>query len=104
MSLLARLFTRSELTPEQKEKQGERLDAKRRHTRGKMSRVQGELRASWTKYRTWRGEPEGKKALKAKIKHLEAERKMLVKEMLKLQDEMKKLGFKGAAGHVDMSG
>lgn len=104
MSLLARLFHRAEITPEEKAKQGERLNAKRRHVRGKMSKVQGELRNSWTKYRTWRGDANGKKGVKAKIKHLEAERKLLVKEMLRIQDEMKKLGYKGAAGQVDMSG
>lgn len=104
MSLIARLFRRTELTPEEKARRGERLDAKRRHLRGKMSKVQGELRALWTKYRTWRGDAAGKKAVKAKIKHLEAERKILVKEMLKLQSEMKKLGYQGAAGFVEMSG
>lgn len=103
MSLLSRLFhPRTELSPEEAQKKGERLDANRRHLRGKISKIQSELRVLWTKYRNANLDASEKKATKAKIKHLEAERKRLTKEMLKVQDEMKALGYKTAAGHVDM--
>ncbi|HUR69596.1 MAG TPA: hypothetical protein VM370_10150 [Candidatus Thermoplasmatota archaeon] len=102
MSFFARLFRKSELTKEEKQKKGERLDAKRRHLRGKLSKVQGELRQLWTKYRVAKLDASEKKQVKAKIKHLEAERKALVKEMVKLQTEMKQLGFKAAAGYVEV--
>lgn len=102
MGLLDRLFRPHKLSPEEKQREGEKLDAKRKHLRGKLARNQGEVRAAWTKYRTWRGDASGKKSLKAKIRHLEGERKAMVKEMLKLQAEMKKLGYEAAAGHVEM--
>ena len=102
MGLLDILLRPRKLTDDERRRAGEKLDAKRRHLRGKLARNQGEIRGAWTKYRTWRGEPSGRKVVKARIKHLEAERKRMVKEMLKLQGEMKKLGYEAAAGHVEM--
>lgn len=103
MSLLSWLIRPGNMTEEDRAKEGARLDAKRRHLRGKMSRTQGEIRRSWTSYRTWRGEDAGKRKLKAHIRALEAERKAQVKEMLALQSRMKKLGFDAAAGEVEVS-
>jgi hypothetical protein len=103
MSFLARLFGRTQLTDDEKQKRGARLEAKRKHLRGKMAQTTGEIRRSWTDYRTWRGDDAGKKRLKLKIKHLEAERKLQRKEMLKLMGEMKRLGFEAAAGWVEVS-
>lgn len=102
MSWLARLFGDRPLDAETRRREGERLDAKRRHLRGKMARNQGEIRRAWTRYRTWTGEAAGKRSLRAEIRHLEALRKDMVKEMLKLQSEMKRLGYEAKAGHVEM--
>lgn len=102
MEFLRRIFRPRQATDEERARQGARLDAKRRHLRGKLARNQSELRGKWTAYRTWRGEAPGKKKVRAEIKHLEAERKDIVKQMLRLQSEMKSLGYEAAAGHVDM--
>lgn len=102
MGLLDWMFKPHHLNSEEKQRQGERLDAKRRHLRGKMSKLTGEIQRSWTQYRTWRGDDAGKKKLRAEIRVLEAKRKQMVKEMLKLQTDMKKLGFEGAAGYVEI--
>lgn len=105
MGLLQWLFTSRDMTDDDKRREVERLDAKRRHLRGKMSKTSGEIQRSWTAYRTWRDEKDtaGKKKLRAHIRSLEAHRKTMVKEMLKLQSEMKKLGVQPAAGAVDVS-
>lgn len=105
MGLLQRLFKSKHMTDDDKRREAERLDAKRRHLRGKMSKTSGEIQRSWTTYRTWRDEKDadGKKKLRAHIRVLEGRRKAMVKEMLKLQTEMKKLGVQPAAGSVDMS-
>lgn len=102
MSWLVRWFGTRQMDEEEKRREGERLDAKRRHLRGKMSRNQGEIRRAWTRYRTWMGEPAGKKVLRGEIKHLEAHRKALVKEMLRLQADMKRLGYEAKAGDVEV--
>lgn len=100
MTFLQRLFGKREtLDPEALAREGERLDGKRRHLRGKLSQNQGLIRRLWTAYRT--GPAEDKPALKAKIRRAEAERKALVKEMLALEAQMKKLGYQRKAGYVD---
>lgn len=105
MDLLRWLLKPHHATDEERKREAEKLDAKRRHLRGKMSRTTGEIQRAWTQYRTWRDETDvaGKKKLRAKIRELEAHRKAMVKEMLKLQAEMKKLGFDAAAGEVALS-
>lgn len=102
MSLLSWFLRPHKLSDEERADAGARLDAKRRHLRGKMSRTQGEIRRSWTSYRTWRGDEAGKRKLKAHIRALEAERKEQVKEMLRLQSEMKKVGYDAVAGEVEI--
>jgi hypothetical protein len=102
MGILQWLLKPHRMTDEERRKKGEKLDAQRRHLRGKISKTTGEIQRAWTAYRTWRGDEAGKKGQRARIRELEAERKMLVKRMLKLQAEMKKLGYEAAAGHVDM--
>lgn len=104
MSFLARLLGAPKLTDDEKQEKVARLGSKRKHLRGKMAQTTSEIRRGWTEYRTWRGDDAGKKKLRARIKHLEAERKSQRKEMLALMGEMKKLGFDAAAGHVDLSG
>jgi hypothetical protein len=91
------------MTEDEKRRESEKLDAKRRHLRGKMSKATGEIQRAWTTYRTWRGDDAGKKKQRAHIRELEGRRKEMVKEMLKLQNEMKKLGFATAAGAVEIS-
>lgn len=103
MEFLRRLLRPHKLTEEERARQGAKLDAKRRHLRGKMSQKSGEIRRAWTEYRTWRGDAAGKKQLRARIRVLEAERKAITKAMLKLQSEMKRLGFQTAAGYVEVS-
>lgn len=103
MGLLSWILKPRAMSDDDKRREIEKLDAQRRHLRGKMSRLSGEIQRSWTAYRTWRGEEAGKRRLRARIRHLEAERKMHVKQMLKLQAQMKKLGVGAAAGHVDLS-
>lgn len=103
MGLMEWLFKPHHKSDAEKEREAVRLEAKRKHLRGKMSKTSGEIRRSWTAYRTWRGDETGKKKLRSHIRELEARRKLLVKEMLKLQSEMKKLGFEAAAGAVDVS-
>lgn len=100
MGLFDWLLKPHRMTDEEKQREGQRLDARRRHLRGKMSRVSGEIRRAWTTYRTWRGDEAGKKQLRAEIRVLEAQRKRMVKDMLALQAEMKKLGYEAAAGEV----
>ena len=103
VTFLEWLLKPRQMTAEDKAKAAERLDGKRKHLRGKISKTTGEIQRAWTQYRTWRGEEADKKKLRARIRELEARRKMLVEEMLKLQSEMKKLGYDAAAGHVEMS-
>lgn len=103
MGLLSWILKPRHMTADDKRREGERLDAKRRHLRGKMSKTSGEIQRSWTSYRTWRGDEAGKKRLRARIRELEAGRKEMVKEMLRLQSEMKKLGYEAAAGAVELS-
>lgn len=88
------------MTDEERQRESERLDAKRRHLRGKLSKTTGEIQRAWTQYRTWRDQDDvaGKKKLRAKIRELEGRRKAMVKEMLALQAEMKKLGSEAGAG------
>lgn len=103
MDLLRRILRPRKPTPQDREAEAARLDARRRHLRGRMSETSTRIRRAWTEYRTWNGEEAGKKKLKQEIKHLEARRKAMVKEMLRLQSEMKKLGYDAAAGRVDPS-
>lgn len=103
MNLLQRILRPKPIDAAARAREGERLNAKRRHLRGKLARNQGELRRMWTEFRTWRGDSAGKKALREKIKHVEAERKEMVRQMMKLHAEMKKVGYDAAAGHVDIS-
>ena len=103
MGLLQWLLKPHHMTDDDKRREATKLDAKRRHLRGKMSKTSGEIQRSWTAYRTWRGDETGKKKLRVHIRELEARRKAMVKEMLKLQGEMKKLGFDAAAGAVEAS-
>lgn len=103
MGLLRWLLKPHPKTDDDKRREATRLEAKRKHLRGKMSKTSGEIQRSWTAFRTWRGDEAGKKKLRAKIRDLEARRKAMVKEMLKLQADMKKLGFDAAAGAVDVS-
>lgn len=103
MGLLQWLMKPRRMTDEDKRREVERLDAKRRHLRGRMSKTSSEIQRSWTALRTWRGDGGGKKKLRAHIRELEGRRKAMVKEMLKLQTEMKKLGVQPAAGAVDLS-
>lgn len=99
MSLLDRLLGRKVVDPTAREREGSRLDAKRRHLRGKMSKTQSELRRAWTRFRNEK-EPEEKKRLRGEIKRLEAERKTQRKEMMRIASEMKQLGFEAKAGYV----
>lgn len=101
MSFLSRLFgPKAPEDPVERERLATRLDGKRRHLRSKLAQNQGELKRLWTQFRL---APKDERApLKAKIKVCEASRKVLVKEMLALQSEMKKLGFEAKAGHVEM--
>ena len=103
MAFFEWLLKPRQMTAEDKAKEAAKLDAKRKHLRGKMSKTTGEIQRSWTAFRTWRGDEAGKKKLRAHIRELEARRKMMVKEMLKLQSEMKELGYDAAAGQVDVS-
>ena len=93
------------MTDDERKREAEKLDAKRRHLRGKMSKITGEIQRAWTQYRTWRDQEDaaGKRKLRAKIRELEGRRKAMVKEMLKLQTRMKDLGYKAAAGEVALS-
>lgn len=102
MGLLQRLLGRAPTTDSEKDAELARLDARRRHLRGKLSQTSTKIRHAWSEFRTWRGDEKGKKAVKLRIKHLEAERKALVKEMMKVQARMTKLGAKAKAGHVEM--
>lgn len=103
MGLIQWLLKPRPTTDEDRRREAERLEAKRKHLRGKLSRTSGEIQRSWTAYRTWRGDESGKKKLRIHIRELEGRRKAMTKEMLKLQTEMKKLGFEAAAGAVDLS-
>lgn len=105
MGLFAWLLKPHHMTDDERKREAERLDAKRRHLRGKMSKTTGEIQRAWTRYRTWRdeGDAAGKKKLRGKIRELEGRRKAMVKEMLKLQAEMKKHGYDAAAGAVEVS-
>lgn len=100
MGLLQWFLKPHHMTDDERQRAGERLDARRRHLRGKMSKLTSEIQRSWTTYRTWRGDEASKKQLRADIRVLEAKRKRLVKEMLSVQSEMKKLGYQSAAGDV----
>lgn len=104
MGLLSWLLKPHKMTDEEKRRKAERLDAKRRHLRGKISKATGEIQRAWTSYRTWRGDDAGKKKLRGEIRVLEGRRKAMVKEMLEIQAEMKKLGYDAAAGRVELSG
>lgn len=103
MGLLEWLLKPHAKTDDDKQREAARLESRRKHLRGKISKTSGEIQRSWTAFRTWRGDEAGKKKLRSHIRELEARRKMHVKEMLKLQTEMKKLGFEAAAGTVDVS-
>lgn len=94
MGLLEWILKPRHATEEERKRASERLDAKRRHLRGRMSKATGDIQRAWTQYRTWRDDEDvaGKKKLRTKIRELEGRRKAMVKEMLKLQAEMKKLG------------
>lgn len=87
--------------PEARERAGRKLDRERKHLRAQLAENQRALRKLWTDYRA-SDERAEKKTLKRRINHHEAERKDLVKRMLKVQTEMKKLGYQAAAGTVEM--
>lgn len=103
MSFLQRLLRPRRMTDEDRERQFQKLEARRKNLRAKISEDSTRIRRAWTRFRTWQGEAAGKKHVKQEIKALEARRKQHVKEMLKVQSAMKKLGVQAAAGAVDVS-
>lgn len=103
MSFLQRLLRPRRMTDEDRERQFSKLDGRRKSLRAKISEDSTRIRRAWTQFRTWQGDAAGKKRIKQEIKELEARRKQHVKEMLKVQSEMKKLGVQAAAGAVDTS-
>jgi len=93
MSWISRLFsTTATLEGEARERELARLDAKRRHLRGKTSQLSTKIRRAWTDYRNWSGDAKGKKSLRVQIKRLEAERKELSRQMGVLQARLERLG------------
>lgn len=68
-----------------------RVESRRRHLRGRLARNRNDLHRAWTRYRL-DALPDGeRKRLKADIKHLQAERKSLVKDMERVQESQRRL-------------
>ena len=101
MSLFERLFRPRRTTDEDRQAEAQKLESRRKHLRARISEDSTKIRRAWTDFRLGK-DPAERKKLRAEIKVLEARRKAHVKEMLKVQSRMKKLGFAAAAGYVDM--